>query len=207
MPSRPQIAKIKIELCLNFKEKTKIHETKIQNLLSEEVANRYGLESFSSIHKLEHSQMSSLDYFKITSFPIHVPQLSKNDLIDMFLLDHKEIRDDSVCVSLHLFFHDQYSNVFLTLSEASPVGAWGLPMGVRGLHGADQMHDRRTPPPQKNRGKNLGLSPPRGPFCFFKQSHSETHHNYRHTTEATVFRKITRVSFAAPVEGAEKFFK
>jgi len=133
--------KPKLKYAWIFKEKKKIHKTKHQNLLSEEVAKRYGLESFSLIHT--HSDMSSLDYFDITSFPNLFPQLSKNDLIDMFLLDYKEIRDDSVCVSLYFFFHDQNSNVFLILRPE-----------VRGVPGADRKRDRRTPPPpRKPRGK------------------------------------------------------
>jgi hypothetical protein len=91
----------------------KFTRQKFQNLLSDKVPRRYGLKSFSLVHT--RSDMSSLDYFVITSFPHPFPQLSKNDLIDMFLLDHKEIRDERVCVSVHLFCHDQHSKVFLIL--------------------------------------------------------------------------------------------
>ena len=94
----------------NFKEKKKVHKTKLQTLLFDKVPTRYGLESFLLVHT--HSHMSSLDYFEITSFPNLFPQLSKNDF-DMFLLDHREILDESVCASLNLFCHDQHSNVSL----------------------------------------------------------------------------------------------
>ena len=120
-----------------------MHKTKLQTLLSDKVPKRYGLESFSLVHS--HSHMSSLDYFEITSFPNLFPQLSKDDLFDMFLLDHKEILDQRVSVSLNLFCHDQHSNVFLRFSiecgglgppqwgcGVPPGGMWGPPRGVSG---------------------------------------------------------------------------
>jgi hypothetical protein len=74
-----------------------------------------------------------------------------------------------VCVSVHLFCHDQHSKVFLILwqecgglgppqwgSGVSPRGGSGVsPRGARGLPGADRSRDCRTSPsPPKSAGKN-----------------------------------------------------